>query len=408
MNVFSFIGLLRTIYGKKLPDLEKIQNKGLLAVKIAQHYALRADFLDEKVCRHLAKLFRNTVSLPAEDVDGLLEKYVEPSWFRRIREFQKEPFASASIGQVHRAELTDGTPVAVKIIKDDFQQRFLQDLRSLRRFLGVILFVYPKLKKVFDPMGILKHIEEYTLSELDLRNEIAGKEILVDCARPYLGRYDLSKMRFPEFYPELSNEKVLVTRFIAGKTFDELLTEEKLSYDQLLDLFGIHGLFLFAPGIFHGDIHPGNIIKGRDGNIHFVDTSAVSRVGKKIRKGLFRFFEALSAYDYDLCAARLNEMAEQPIDGKEYDRFRQKFLDLYRDFADSTVSEVSLTKKMMDSIKLGVNCGMVFEKGMFPVIKSLMYLDGMVLRCKPDAVLLRDMRPFLTGFKRLLPEVSGG
>jgi ubiquinone biosynthesis protein len=59
MNLFSFLSLLRSIYGKKLPDLEWIQNKGLLAVKIAQHFALRIDFLDEQVCRHLSKLFTN-------------------------------------------------------------------------------------------------------------------------------------------------------------------------------------------------------------------------------------------------------------------------------------------------------------------------------------------------------------
>jgi ubiquinone biosynthesis protein len=50
---------------------------------------------------------------------------------------------------------------------------------------------------------------------------------------------------------------------------------------------------------------------------------------------------------------------------------------------------------MMDTIKLGVHSGMEFERGMFAIIKSLMYLDGMVLRCRPKAVLMEDMRPFI-------------
>jgi ubiquinone biosynthesis protein len=75
---------------------------------------------------------------------------------------------------------------------------------------------------------------------------------------------------------------------------------------------------------------------------------------------------------------------------------------LYKDFEGSSVSEVSLTKKMMDTIKLGVHSGMEFEKGMFSIIKSLMYLDGMVLRCRPDAVLLRDMKPALENFEKIL------
>ena len=95
-------------------------------------------------------------------------------------------------------------------------------------------------------------------------------------------------------------------------------------------------------------------------------------------------------------------MSEQKIEGHEYSVFQDKFLYLYSDFTDKTVSQVSLTRKMMETIKLGVNSGMVFEKGMFAIIRSLMYLDGMVLRCKPDAILLKDMRRFINEFKSLV------
>ena len=88
-------------------------------------------------------------------------------------------------------------------------------------------------------------------------------------------------------------------------------------------------------------------------------------------------------------------MAEVEISGPAYSEYERKFLELYADFRDTTVSEVSLTTKMMHTIKLGVLSGMVFEKGVFPIIRSLMYLDGMVLRCNPDAILMRDMRPLL-------------
>ena len=62
--------------------------------------------------------------------------------------------------------------------------------------------------------------------------------------------------------------------------------------------------------------------------------------------------------------------------------------------------KVSLTRKMMDTIKLGVRSGMEFEEGMFDIIKSLMYMDGMVLRANPDAILLEDMRPFIQDFRK--------
>ena len=64
-----------------------------------------------------------------------------------------------------------------------------------------------------------------------------------------------------------------------------------------------------------------------------------------------------------------------------------------------SVGKVSLTQKMMDTIKLGVRSGMEFEEGMFDIIKSLMYMDGMVLRANPNAILLEDLRPFIQEFR---------
>jgi ubiquinone biosynthesis protein len=402
VNLLSFLDLMRTIYGRGLPDIERIQRKGLLAVKIAQHYALRIDFLDERVCRHLTQLYRHNLTLPAEDIDVLLARSTGPGWQDRVCDLERTPLASASVGQVHRARLADGSPVAVKVIKRDFKAGFLRDVAALRRLLQVAIFVYPKLRQVFDPMGILDYIEDYTLNELDLRNEIEGQRILRGIRDENAGRYDLGRLRFHRLYEELSGENVLVSEFINGPTFDELLERGALPYERMLQLFDLHGFYVFGAGVFHGDIHPGNIVLEDDGRICLVDTSAISSIGTRVKNGLFRFFVALSAYDFDGCARHLNEMALRPIEGAAYARFRERFFTLYRDFPRKTVSEVSLTKKMMDTIKLGVHSGMEFERGMFAIIKSLMYLDGMVLRCRPNAVLMEDMRPFIGRLAALL------
>jgi ubiquinone biosynthesis protein len=128
----------------------------------------------------------------------------------------------------------------------------------------------------------------------------------------------------------------------------------------------------------------------------------LGQVGTKIRRGLFEFFAALSEYDYPRCAAALNRMSERELSAEAFDSLKRKFLALYADFKDRTVAQVSLTRKMMQTIKLGVHSGMTFEKGIFAIIRSLMYLDGMVLRCKPDAVRLRDMRRFVVEFEKRL------
>jgi len=394
MNWIGFIRLMRNIYGRDLPDLEKIQKQGLLAVKIAQVFALRIDFLNEGKCRHLSRLYRHTLELPSEAVKRLLDGYTDPSFRGRFADITERPLASASVGQVHRAVMKNGTEAIIKLIKQDFTKNFVRDVRSLERLFRMIIFFYPKLQKVADPVGILNNIEDYTTRELNLLNEIQGQEILKEIYHRQKNRFDLSRMRFADIYKDLCNENVLVAEFIDGRTFDELLDAEQLPYEELLKLFHIHGFYMFGVGTFHGDIHPGNIIL-KDGCLYFVDTSAISHAGPKIRRGLFEFFKALAYWDYEKCAYFLNKMADREIEGQRYEAFAKKFVQLYGDFTESTVSRVSLTQRMMETIKLGVNSGMVFERGIFAIIKSLMYMDGMVLRCRPDAVLMRDMRPFI-------------
>jgi len=390
MNWLGFIELIRMIYGPKPIDLKKIQRMGLLAVKIGQVHALRLDFLPVSKCQELSRLYRMNDDIPAERV---LEK-INRSLFDSIEE---RPLASASVGQVHRA-VYQGREVAVKIIKQDFKKAFERDVRSVRNFVKAVLYFYPKLSRVFNPLGILEHIEEYTLQEIDLAREIKGQDTLTTIFESNQDRFDLSRLCFPHIYREISSSEMMVSELVGGKTFDELLNEKKLPYSELLDLFRIHGFFLFRVGTFHGDIHPGNIML-HQGKIYFIDTGAISTASTRLSRGLLDFFDALSLYDYDQCAYSLNQMAEGQIEGEAFKRFKVKFHDLYRDFTDSTVAQVSLTRKMMETIKLGVNCGMRFEQGMFPIIKSLMYLDGMVLRCNPNAILLKDMRKYIDELK---------
>jgi len=391
MNVLSFLKLIRMIYGNKKADAGKIQEMGLLAVKIGQVHALRVDFLNEETCIELSKLYRANIPIKSEQV----LKNVDRAKFSWIDE---TPLASASVSQVYRARLLTGEEVVIKIVKSDFKRTFERDVTTVKRLFRFVIFFYPKLARVFDPIGILEHIEDYTLRELNLLHEIEGHDILREIYDKNKGTFDLSSLKFPKIYRALSSEHAMVSEYIPGKTFDEILDHD-MDYSELLLLFKIHGFFMFNVGTFHGDIHPGNLMLYGD-KICFVDTGAIGHVSKKLSSGLLGFFDALSVYDYDLCATRLNEMAEKGISGKTFEKFRVKFKVLYSDFKGRSVKEVSLTRKMMETIKLGVNSGMGFEKGMFSIIKSLMFLDGMVLRCNPNAVLLEDMRQFLGEFKK--------
>lgn len=403
MNWIQFGRLIHSIYGRggTLPDLDWVQSMGLLAVKLGQVHALRIDFLEREKCEHLARLYRRNAALASEDFLGLLRASAVPGFFDRFENIEPTALASASVGQVHRARLKTGESVVIKVIKRNVRAQFISDVASLKRLFRLATFVYPRLRQVGDPVGILGDIEEYTLSELDLRHEVAGQQTLRTIYDQHRDAFDLSLLAFAQVHEPLCNENVMVSELVAGRSFDELLEAGTLGYDTLLELFHIHGFYMFCVGTFHGDMHPGNVLLTGD-KLCFIDTGYIGHVGPKIRRGLFEFFAALSEYDYPRCAAALNRMSEHELSGAPFDAFRGNFIELYADFKDRSVAEVSLTRKMMQTIKLGVHSGMTFEKGIFAIIRSLMYLDGMVLRCKPDAVLLRDMRRFLGEFEKLV------
>ncbi len=400
MNWYNFIKLIRTIYGPGLADLELIQKLGLLAIKIGQVHALRIDFLNEEKCRHLAKLYQGVNSIPAEQVENLISEYAGDDFYKNFSYFEKHPFASASIGQVHRARLTSGEEVAVKIVKKEFTASFEKDVRSVQKFFQVATWFYPKLRGVANPASLLKGIEKTTLAELDLRNEQAGQEVLRKIYEEKKEKFDLSRLAFPTVYEKLSNEHILVSEFLDKPTINELLDKKKFSYDSMLEFFHIHGFYMFVVGTFHGDIHPGNIMY--DGkHFYFLDTGYIGSVTDKIRINLLKFFEHLSDYNYPQCAYYLQAMSQKDLSVDKYKLFEKKFIELYADFKDKTVSEISLTKKMMQTIRLGVLSGMEFEEGIFDIIKSLMYMDGMVLACNPDAILLKDMKKFVNEFQQI-------
>lgn len=398
MTWLDYLRLFRIIFGRKQPNLDKIQRMGLLAVKIGQVFALRIDFLGAEKCRALSGLYSRQNRLPADLFDRLLAHGVGPQFLQNFAEFDRTPFAVASVGQVHRARLHCGQEVVVKLVKQDCRRQFEQDMRRAELIFRAAHFAYPRLRGVANPIAALADLRAMTLRELDLRNEAEGHNLLDSIYRNERQRFDLRHLHFPRIHRELSSASVLVRDYAPGATLDELLTAGSLSYQTLLELFHIHGFYMFVAGVFHGDIHPGNVIL-HDGAFSFIDTAYIGRVTPRIRINLFHFFDALSQFDYPAAAHAFHAMSSVQISAGAYRGFERKFLALYNGFTGMPVGKVSLTRKMMHTIRLGVLSGMDFEEGMFDIIKSLMYLDGMVLRANPDAVLLSDMRPFIMEFK---------
>lgn len=399
MTTLDFVRLFRALLSARAPlDIAAIERMGLLAVKIAQMYAVRPDLVGVEKCSQLSRLLQRTEPLAHREFERRWRDLAPAAFEAALRVRNPVPLASASLGQVHRATLRDGRDVVVKISRREARDEFLADVRRARRLLRFAVTVYPRLEQLADPIGTLEAVERQTLTEMNFLAEPAGAARLASLASERSETLPhLQRLHFPKFFPEFSHDRFLVSELIEGETLADWLERGALPYDALLELFRIHGYFLFVRGEFHGDLHPGNVI-WRDGHFWFLDNANIETVPPAFARALFDMMVALGEGDLRRAAQRLLDVSTAPLTAKQHTAFQSDFTALYRDFVGRSVSEVSLTRQMMETVKAAVRCGLTFPRGAFPLIKSLMYLDGMVLRCHPRAVLLRDVARFADDF----------
>lgn len=402
MKLGTFYRFFRQLKGKKPVDIDAIQSMGLLAVKLGQIFALRPDLIEPDRCIELQQLYSRASTIPEEDSQQLLDRFAPDGFMDHFKNIEMKPFAAASIGQIHRAELKDGSKVVVKIIKSNFEASFKRDVQRMKRWIRMGLFFRPKLRKVGNPIGLLAHIEDYTLRELNLLNEIDGRNQLIAQAEAIEAHFEMPKLKFPKMWEALSNEHILVMEEITHPTLEDHLEAGTLTWPDMLELFRIHGAFMFGLGTFHGDLHPGNAMMDDQGNFLFIDTGAICNAPEHVRNALFGFFYFLAKGELKNAFDAMLTMAAVRPTGKTLETYYASMNELYEGFVGTSVSEVSLTEQMMKTVKAAVLAGCAFGEEAFPIIRSLMYMDGMVLKGHPSVDLISSMGPYLDEFSVLI------
>ena len=400
MRLLTFALFMRQVTRKSPANLDWIQKQGLLAVKLAQIFALRPDIISLEKCKQLQTLYSSASTIPTENVFKILKEKAPDSYHENISWFDVEPLAAASVGQVHKAKLKTGEKVVVKVIKEDHERKFKRDVKRMTRWLKLAMILSPKLRRVGNPIALLEHVQDYTLRELDLRNEIIGASKLNAIKEELSGDFPMKRLRFPKYYPELSNRHVLVSELIDGQTLEQGIIKSNLAWEDLLELFRIHGAFMFGVGTFHGDLHPGNCILDKQGNFVFIDNGAICEAPRKVSNSLFNFFYHLSSNDKDLAFESLISLAERRPRSVKVEEFKKDMHEIYKDFENLSVGQQSLTEVMMKTVRSAVeNAGADYGEEGFPIIRSLMYMDGLVIRTYPEVKLISEMTGSLNEFK---------
>jgi predicted unusual protein kinase regulating ubiquinone biosynthesis (AarF/ABC1/UbiB family) len=190
-----------------------------------------------------------------------------------FRRFEQTPFAAASIGQVHKAELPDRTPVAVKVQYPGVQEAITSDLANLGALFGLVGMT----SKGFDPGPVVEDLKRGISAEMDYRQEAAQQQRFEAIYRghPFI--------KVPRVYPELSTGRVLVQEFIQGKPFAAAREMSQAERDRIAEVifrFTFGSMHRF--GLFQADPHAGNYLLTGGDKVAFLDYGCINEFSPEL------------------------------------------------------------------------------------------------------------------------------
>ncbi len=277
-----------------------------LFIKVGQLISIMTNFLPEEFRRELEGLQDAVPPRPYRDIElRLLEEHGRPP-SEVFAQFEEQPIASASIGQVHLARLTDGTKVAVKVQYPDIEEVVRRDLNTLRRIFRIIgwFIPYQGLDELY------REIRVIVMEELDYRAEAANAARI---AANFEGRRDVA---FPRVVGELSTARVLVTHFEAGCKITDKAGVKQLDLDRgqlARQVVEIYCQQIFTDGVYHADPHPGNLIvrpqpEGGPPTIVFLDFGAVAEIPGNVRAGIVELIQGALVRDTRRIVGAMKQM----------------------------------------------------------------------------------------------------
>ncbi len=230
----------------------------------------------EEFQRELAKLRDAAPTVSFKQMRGVIEGDLEESIGEVFADFEEEPIAAASIGQVYRATLKDDTlggagggEVAVKVQYPGVASAVRADLRNL----DMIMRLLKRMTPALDVKGLATEIRERIVEELDYELEAQNQRSL---ARIYRGHPFIA---IPEVVSSLSRERVLVSEFVHGAGFEELKDGSQAQRNRIGEIvFRFYLGCLYRHREFSGDPHPGNFMLLADGRVAFLDFGLYKRM----------------------------------------------------------------------------------------------------------------------------------
>jgi ubiquinone biosynthesis protein len=302
----------------------------------------------------------------------------------------EQPLAAGSIAQVHRARLADGTPVVVKVRRPGLRRRLRSDVEALALATAAAERLHPA-AAAGNLTGFIEVFATLALQELDFRLEALN---LVESAVIF-ERLGVDYARIPRPIPGLVTERLLVMEEVAGVPYDRAMAAYgALDGERLLRL-AIRGVLetTLLHGLFHGDLHAGNVLIDADGTFALVDFGICGRLDERRRGGLVRYLLAFAANDAAGQVEAVREFGAVPpgADTAPLVAALQAELDRLDARVDGAVTFDRLGDTLGRLLRVLAANGFTMPQELVLFFKNLLYLSGFAAAIAPDADLFAEI-----------------
>jgi predicted unusual protein kinase regulating ubiquinone biosynthesis (AarF/ABC1/UbiB family) len=327
----------------------------------------------------LARLQDDVEPFPFAEAERIIEEELGVRISKLFAEIDPEPIAAASLGQVHRARLRDGRPVAVKVQRPGIRERILEDLEALGDLAGmadehtVIGRRYPVSELVADFRRTL-------LRELDYLREAANLRIFRDNLAEYPCIF------VPAAIEDYTTSRVLTMEYVAGRKITSISPLRTMELDgaalgdQLLEAYFKQ---ILIDGVFHADPHPGNVFLTDDNRIALIDLGMVGYVSVRMRDQLIKLLLAVSEGRGDDAAEILLQMSDRlpDFDERGYERAIAQLVSQHQ---NATAKEVQIGRVLLEMTAVSAAHGVQQPSAFGLLGKTLLNLDQITLTFDAD------------------------
>jgi predicted unusual protein kinase regulating ubiquinone biosynthesis (AarF/ABC1/UbiB family) len=355
-----------------------LQLQGLF-IKVGQLLSIMANFLPQEFRGELEALQDQVPPRPYDEIAERLASEIGAT-MAAFEELERDPIASASLGQVHVGRLVDGRRVCVKVQHKDIDRIVRLDLRTIRRIMAIVQWFVP-----VQGLGAYYHqIKELLSQELDFELEASNIErIAANFASD-------ERVVFPKPVRELCTKRVLTTTFVEGTKVSDVKALGGLGVDKkdvAERLVRLYCQMIFVDGVYHADPHPGNVLVQKSGAIVLLDFGAVAELSPHMREGIPEFLEGVLRRDTDRLVKSMRKMGfisrttDEGVSEKIIEYFHRRFQEEVRlesfNLKDMRIDPQRGVENLLDLRRM--NIGLRELSGAFHVPKDFVLLERTIL-----------------------------